>query len=97
MKIFSIFLILILAGCSSPQKPSLETPTYQIVDNSQTTIVVGDNNAPSLSATPNVSSAQTPTQVTETQNKSGTWMLWLILGVLTLGAGLFIWYKFFRK
>ena len=97
MKKIIIPLLFILCACGAGQQPTTEQPTYQIVDNSQTTIIVGDNNKAEVETTPTTSSEPSTVQETEEVTKSSAWIVWLIIIVLTLGAGAFVWYRYFRK
>lgn len=97
MKKFILALFLFLVACGTTQQPVSEQPTYQIVDNSQVTIVVGDNNKTTPSTESSTSNTPTTNQELESVTKSSAWIVWLIiLGILSVG-GLFVYLRYFRK
>jgi hypothetical protein len=97
MKKFILVLFLVLVACGTTQQPVSEQPTYQIVDNSQVTIVVGDKNKTTPSTESSTSNTPTTNQELESVTKSSAWIVWLvILGILSVG-GLFVYLRYFRK
>ena len=97
MKKIILALFLVLVACGTTQQPVSEQPTYQIVDNSQVTIVVGDNNKTTPSTESSTSNTPTTNQELESVTKSSAWIVWLvILGILSVG-GLFVYLRYFRK
>lgn len=97
MKKLFILCFFMLACCGTPQNPTTKQPTYQIVDNSQVTIVVGDNNSTKPTSESKTTNEPTATQETESVTKSSAWIVWLvILGVLT-GVGILVYLRYFKK
>lgn len=95
--ILIILTVFVVAACSATsQKPSVDMPTYQYVDNSQITVIVGDNNAAASVATATTGSTPSAVQDTESTTRNSSWVLWLIIGIATIGLGLFVWWKWFR-
>lgn len=97
-KILLLITALAVSACAlTSQKPTAELPTCQIVDNSQTTIIVGDNNTATPTTAATTTSAPTATMETESINKtSSDWILWIIIGIATLGLGFFLWCKYVK-
>lgn len=97
MKKLIVTLFFVLAACGTTQKPVTQQPSFQIVDNSQVTIVVGDNNKTTPSTESSTSNTPTTNQELESVTKSSAWIVWLIvLGILSVG-GLFVYLRYFRK
>lgn len=97
MKKIIIPLLFILCACGAGQQPTTEQPTYQIVDNSQTTIIVGDNNKAEAETTPTTSSEPSSVQETEEVTKSSVWIVWLVLLALLTGVGVLVYLRYFKK
>lgn len=93
-KLFVIFIILLLVACGTTQKPVSELPTYQVVDNSQTTIIVGDNNKANPVARPETTNAPSSTMDTEsTRDMSMVLIVWFVIALALVGGGLYVWWR----
>jgi hypothetical protein len=85
-----------LTGCVDKVSPSAAQPVYNITDNSQTTIISGDNNRAEGGAV-KAQSVASPSvkQDAEQTTKSGMWIVWLVLILAAAGAG--AWWYFSKK
>lgn len=90
-KIPAILLLVALVGCSTAQ-PQAPTFNYVFTDNSQ--VVIGDNNAQESKPSTDIAQTTTPELSAEqTKKTSYAWILWFILGVVSVGVGVICWKK----
>lgn len=91
------FICIILSGCTM-QKPTSTSivNNYTITDNSQH--IAGNNNTPNLQASTTTDQIVKPDVSTTAKNtQSNSWVLWIILGVSVIGAGIWLSYKKYGK
>lgn len=97
MKKLFILCFFMLACCGTPQNPTTKQPTYQIVDNSQVTIVVGDNNSTKPTSESKTTNEPTTTQELESTTKSSMWIVWVFVICVLLGISGFVYLKYIKK
>jgi len=97
--IIALFCVCMLVGCGPKQEPQSTQIVYQITDQRQITQIIGDNNT-TMAKTASVaeqSAEPEVAQTTEATTKSGAWIVWLVLIALALGAGAFVYFRYFYQ